>query len=96
MMAWSRLIHFESEGDTYYGEPEIKDSKDLLKSLESGILYVTAYPGTSVLELSTTSSGRRKVTKILGLLEPKDVPIVKCVGLNYIKHSKSNPCITSR
>ena len=31
------------------------------------------------------------VEKMLGPLTPKDVPILRCVGLNYAKHSEHPP-----
>ena len=88
-MAWTRLIKFESEGAIHYGEPVITDSKDLVSQLESGKLCANVYPGDSFHSLSTSSSERKKVDRILSLLDPRDVPIIKCVGLNYRKHSES-------
>lgn len=92
-MAWTRLIRFESGGTAFFGEPEIANSEELLDKLESGNLYANVYVGDSVHSLSTEESmGRKKVDKIMDLLTPKDVPIIKCVGLNYIKHSKEILC----
>ena len=34
----------------------------------------------------TGPDSRRRVKKILGILTPEDVPVVKCIGLNYAKH----------
>lgn len=87
-MSWSRLIRFESEGQIFYGEPEIEKAEDLTKLLNTGSLYAKVFVGNSAFDLSDSTSTRKQVTKLLGVLEPKDVPIIKCVGLNYIKHSK--------
>jgi hypothetical protein len=86
-MSWSRLVRFESEGKTYYGEPEIESDQDLPTLLKEGKLYAKAFTENSVFDVSTVSSTHTKVSKLLAILEPEDVPIIKCVGLNYIKHS---------
>ena len=36
------------------------------------------------------------VEEILGPLTPKDVPILRCVGLNYVKHSEHNSSFVKR
>lgn len=87
-MSWLRLIKFESDGKVYYGEPEIDSAEDLPRLLREGNLFANAFVGESVFDLSTASPARKPVEKLLGILEPKDVPLIKCVGLNYIKHSK--------
>jgi hypothetical protein len=87
-MAWARLIRFtDSEGKSHFGEPEISDSIQLSEHLQNDQLYAFELLGDSPFRLSP--SGRRlQVKKLLGILRPEDVPIIKCVGLNYIKHSK--------
>lgn len=88
-MAFSRLIRFRAENSkTYFGEPEISYADELLEKLESKSLYANVLPGDSPLDLSATEGNRLRVDEILPILVPSDVPIVRCIGLNYIKHSK--------
>ena len=34
----------------------------------------------------TGPGSKRPVNKILGILTPEDVPVIKCISLNYMKH----------
>lgn len=87
-MAFSRLIHFrDSDGKELWGEPEIKSADDLFPALEKGTLFANVWEGTGPFDLSSASNEPKKVAEILPILEPTQVPIVKCIGLNYIKHS---------
>lgn len=88
-MAWLRLIRFEDENGTIcFGEPEIHSAEELPTLLESGQLYAHEISGSSPFQLSTEMGTRKKVKSLRAILEPSDVPIIKCVGLNYMKHSK--------
>lgn len=103
-MAFSRLIRFRDQhGKERFGEPVINDADELLERLQTNELYATVLEGTGPFDLTLTSSTERKVkvTEILPILQPSDVPLVRCIGLNYIKHSKSSifshvasPCAT--
>jgi hypothetical protein len=86
-MAWSRLIRFLDDEDTViFGEPEIKTAAELLEKHKQKALYATEFAGTSPFTLPAT--GRTvHVKKLLGILTPTEVPIVRCIGLNYMKHS---------
>jgi hypothetical protein len=91
-----RIIHFlDYQHNQFYGEPEIENADDLLKNLQNRILFATVLEGTGPFELVSQPDSQRgdrkrvKVAEILPLLAPKDVPLVRCIGLNYIKHSKS-------
>jgi hypothetical protein len=86
-MAWTKLIRFESEGRILYGKPEIENGRNLQECIESAKLYATVYEGASLHALSTEPGELIRVEKILPLLQPEDVPIIKCVGLNYVAHS---------
>jgi hypothetical protein len=87
-MAYSRLIRFRAEdSQIYFGEPEISSGDELLQKLGERALYATTVDGTNPFTLSSMPSKRVKVEEILPLLLPQDVPIVRCIGLNYIKHS---------
>ena len=89
-MSWRRLIRFEDDdGVVRFGEPVIDTADELFSALESGNLFAEAFSGLGPFELSSTRESHRHVRKLLGILTPADVPIVKCVGLNYIAHSES-------
>jgi hypothetical protein len=86
-MAYSRVIRFRAEDSkTYFGEPEVGSADELDQKLDDKALYATIIDGTSPFTLSATPGERVKVEEILPLLLPEDVPIVRCIGLNYIKH----------
>jgi len=86
-MAWSRLIRFlDDEDKIIFGEPEIKTAADLLEKYQGKALYASELEGNSPFALSPT--GRKvHVKRLLEVLTPADVPIVRCIGLNYMKHS---------
>ena len=94
-LAWRRLIRFEADdGRVLQGEPISQNnaSVDLgLASTEDSIqarvlvgedIYDTT--GTTHLTNETVT-----VAKILGPLTAAEVPILRCVGLHYAKHSSS-------
>jgi len=88
MMAWSRLIRFlDDEDKITFGEPEIMTAGELLEKYQEKALYASEFKGYSPFALSPT---RRKVhvKRLLEVLTPADIPIVRCIGLNYMKHSK--------
>ena len=91
--AWKRLIRFEdTQGRTLYGEPilpsadfdigKIKETDGLKAKIVSGLDIFDTTGKTSVSDETTT------VKKLLSPLKPEEVPILRCVGLNYAKHSK--------
>ncbi|KAB5580890.1 hypothetical protein GE09DRAFT_949024 [Coniochaeta sp. 2T2.1] len=83
---FARLIRFEdAAGNIQFGEPNITSAELLEKHAAQGTLEATVFEGASIFSL-VRSSEVVQVSKILSLLAPEDVPIVKCVGLNYIKH----------
>ncbi|KEF55483.1 5-carboxymethyl-2-hydroxymuconate isomerase [Exophiala aquamarina CBS 119918] len=85
-MSWERLIRFQDEsGQQRFGEPVIKDADELETLLAKGELFANEFKGSGPFDLEATGQ-RMKVVKLLGILESADVPIVKCVGLNYMKH----------
>ncbi|KAL1966636.1 hypothetical protein VTN77DRAFT_4047 [Rasamsonia byssochlamydoides] len=86
MSPWSRLIRFISEeGKTSYGEPDIENIEQLESWLQDGSLYAHELLGNDPFSLAA-GSRRLRVKQLLAVLTPDDVPIVRCVGLNYIKH----------
>lgn len=87
-MAWNRLIRFVGDDNqVHYGEPIISSASEVTTLLDEGKLSAKELAGTSPFDCKETGK-ELKVQKLLGPLVPADVPIVRCVGLNYMKHSK--------
>jgi 2-keto-4-pentenoate hydratase/2-oxohepta-3-ene-1,7-dioic acid hydratase in catechol pathway len=89
LMAWSRLIRFvDDDNKITYGEPCFDSVSELEEKLESKDLFASELVGSDVFALSAT--GRQlHVQQILGPLTADDVPIIRCIGLNYMKHSEA-------
>ena len=88
-MAWSRLIRFIDDNDrTVFGEPCIENASELNAKLETGDLFAKELKGDDLFNLSAPGE-KIHVKKLAGVLTSEDVPIVKCIGLNYMKHSKN-------
>ena len=90
LVTWKRLVRYTPAGDSTrvcYGDPILKDdSLDVGDLADNGELEVEVLEGDD--PLSSRPTGRRdKVGRLLGPLEPKDVPLVRCIGLNYKSHS---------
>ncbi|KAI5200547.1 hypothetical protein E4T39_05709 [Aureobasidium subglaciale] len=90
---WNRLIRFEAaDGRVLRGEPILPSPTfDLGRLTESDVLEAKVIAGSDIFD----QTGATKVTdqivrveKILGPLEQSEVPILRCVGLNYAKHIK--------
>lgn len=91
VMAWTRLIRFlDAENEVRYGDAQVDSLDDFYKKLEAGNLSALELDGSDMLSLSSTGK-LSKVRKLLGPLTPKDVPILRCVGLNYATHSEFSP-----
>lgn len=87
---FSRLIRFRDEqGTECFGEPVIDSADELLDLCEKRKLVATVLEGDGPFDLTSSSSVQKQVVEILPILSPSDVPLVRCIGLNYIKHSKS-------
>ncbi|VUC29155.1 unnamed protein product [Clonostachys rosea] len=86
--AWSRLIRFvDDNGNETFGEPLVKSETELEELLSSQKLYATEFKGQS--PTSELVKGEKvHVKAIRDILKPSDVPIIRCIGLNYIKHIK--------
>lgn len=88
-MSFDRLIRFEDEsGKVRFGEPQIDNAEELLPLLKSGKLLAQPFTGSSFFDLSLEDGNPVRVKGLLAVLRPSDVPIIKCIGLNYIAHSK--------
>jgi hypothetical protein len=92
-MTWTHLIRFESQGQIHYGDavfPEGTDPGDIAKIAKDGKLKATLIEG-DVFSPEVKASGRTlQVEKLLNPLTRQQVPIIRCIGLNYMKHSKND------
>lgn len=91
--AWKRLIRFEaSDGRILRGEP-------ILPSEDFDVGSATEQTGLKAKIIQVGDGGifdeKTKVTdeevtvkKLLGPVEESEIPIIRCIGLNFIKHSK--------
>lgn len=91
-VAWSRLIRFvATDGRVLRGEPVMPFPEfDLGNVKEKDHLQAKVITGTDIF----SNKGDTMVTdetvtvkKLLGPLEQEEVPILRCIGLNYAKHS---------
>ncbi|KAK5682473.1 hypothetical protein LTS10_005601 [Elasticomyces elasticus] len=87
-IAWSRLVRYISanDGAEHYGEPIISsDDQDIGELADAGNLSVRICDGNDAL--SATPTGREdRVKQLLGPLRSDEVPIIRCIGLNYKTH----------
>lgn len=94
LVAWDRLVRYTAQGGSQirYGEPILTDSEEnaVADLADAGQLKVKVCEGDSPLTAVPTSK-IETVGKLFGPLEVKDVPIIRCIGLNYKTHSKPPP-----
>ncbi|CAI7564187.1 unnamed protein product [Penicillium glandicola] len=92
-LPWKRLIRFiATDGRTLRGEPILPTpTTDLGFITESDKLQARVIEGDDLYD----TTGKTRVTDeivtvktVLGPLAQSDVPILRCVGLNYAKHVK--------
>ncbi|KAF1991458.1 hypothetical protein K402DRAFT_322670 [Aulographum hederae CBS 113979] len=90
-LPWKRLIRFVStEGKILRGEPILPSPDfDLGFATEKDGLKAKVISGDDIYD----TTGKTKVTdevvtvkEILGPLAQEDVPVIRCIGLNYAKH----------
>ena len=87
-MSWNRLIRFVStDGTTTFGDALLDDASEIHQKLSDNALYAQELSGSSPFDLKATGK-KLQVKTILPLLTQRDVPIIRCIGLNYTKHSK--------
>ena len=91
-VVWERLIRFvATDGRVLRGEPILPSPDfDIGNTKEETRLQARVIDGSDVYD----TTGATKVTDevvtvktLLGPLAQEDVPILRCVGLNYAKHS---------
>ncbi|KAK1984183.1 hypothetical protein LZ30DRAFT_448055 [Colletotrichum cereale] len=85
-MSWNRLIRFvDDNGAEHFGEPQVQDESEFTTLLDKSDLWAVVYDGASPVA-PLTKGERVHVKALKPLLTPKDVPIIRCIGLNYVKH----------
>jgi len=90
VVAWSRLVRFISatDGLEKFGDPIVDTANaDIADLARRGQLEVVVLNGNTPLSARPTDK-RDKVKTLLGPLRPSDVPIIRCIGLNYVTHIK--------
>lgn len=86
---WTRLIRFvDDNGKETFGEPCIESEQELTERLSKNDLYAVEYKGETAVSASTKGE-KVHVKALRNLFKPSDVPIIRCIGLNYVAHSKS-------
>lgn len=92
-VVWQRLIRFVgTDGRILRGEPILPSPNfDIGSTTEETRLQAKVIVGDDIYD----TTGKTKVTeeiatvkKLLGPLTQNEVPILRCVGLNYVKHSQ--------
>lgn len=92
-VVWQRLIRFvATDGRILRGEPILPSPNfDIGSTTEETRLQAKVIVGDDIYD----TTGKTKVTeeiatvrKLLGPLTQNEVPILRCVGLNYAKHSQ--------
>lgn len=89
-MSWDRIIKFEGlDGKVAFGEPCITADEvfSVQELAEKGQLKAKCFEGADIFSLQATDNVV-EVKSLLPCLTSDDVPIVKCVGLNYMKQSQ--------
>lgn len=87
--AWKRLIRFVAHDDKIYrGEPLVSDAEyDVGKlALQGKTIKAKVIEGGNIFGDAVVTEKVLEVKKLLGPLTEEEVPIIKCVGLNYMKH----------
>ena len=93
MVAWDRLIRFvATDGRVLRGQPILPQPDfDVGQTTAATKLQAKVITGDDMYD----TKGNTKVSdeivtveQLLGPLAQEDVPILRCVGLNYAKHSE--------
>lgn len=95
---WQRLIRFiAKDGRTLYGEPIMPSPGfDLGITTAETNLQAKVLSGSDLYDTTGNTIVTEEVVaveKLLGPLAQSDVPILRCVGLNYAKHSMRTPSV---
>ena len=88
-VAWNRLIRFvATDGRVLRGEPILPTADyDLGYVTEKDQLQAKVITGKDIFSDAQVTDEIVTVKEMLGPLTQEEVPILRCVGLNYAKHS---------
>jgi hypothetical protein len=94
MVVWERLIRFvATDGRILRGEPILpRPDFDLGQTTAATKLTAKVITGNDIYDTKGNTKVSDEVVtvkQLLGPLAQADVPILRCVGLNYAKHSTS-------
>jgi hypothetical protein len=92
-VAWQRLIRFvATDGQILRGEPILpREDYDLGRLTSEDKLQAKIIVGDDIFDTTGStfvSDETATVDRILGPLTAAEVPVLRCVGLNYAKHSR--------
>lgn len=89
---WSHLIRFTATGsnDVQFGDAVVdSEEADIGLSAKESKLKAKLIKGDPLSPDCQVTDEVVEVGKLLGPLTPRMVPSVRCIGLNYLKHSRS-------
>ena len=86
---WSHLIRFVNRGIECFGDaiiPTDKSADDIVELASSGHLHARVIEGDPLAD-GNVSTKELRVEELLSPLKKEQVPVIRCIGLNYVKHS---------
>ncbi|KAK2767560.1 hypothetical protein FQN54_003718 [Arachnomyces sp. PD_36] len=86
---WTRLVRFiaEEDGQVHYGEVDVKQYPDVgLATLEGQKIAAKLIQG-SIFD-GTVTDKSLTIGRLLSPIGMEDVPIIRCMGLNYRDHAR--------
>lgn len=92
-LPWKRLIRFRAlDGRILRGEPILpaNEQVDLGLITKADKLQARVISGSDIYDVTGTTQVTGEVVTVEQILSPlaqSDIPILRCVGLNYAKHS---------
>ncbi|RHZ43499.1 fumarylacetoacetate hydrolase family protein [Aspergillus thermomutatus] len=91
-LPWKRLIRFQAtDGRVLHGEPLVAEDVDLGFITEADAIRARVISGHDIFDTTGETIVTDEIVTVKTLLGPltkEDVPILRCVGLNYAKHIK--------
>ncbi|KAF5234490.1 hypothetical protein FAUST_7578 [Fusarium austroamericanum] len=90
VVPWTRLVRYLASGDddvtvARYGDLIVEHDADIAALAIRGELKVKVLEGSNPFDVKDTGKVET-VGKLLGPLTTDDVPIIRCIGLNYKTH----------
>jgi hypothetical protein len=89
---WSHLIRFRRNDSVYYGDAVFaneQNPQDVVSLAKAGKLRARVIRYDPLSPEAIVTENEVVVEQLLGPLTQHQVPIIRCVGLNYMKHSTS-------